>query len=210
MKFYDCSTAPSPKRVRIFIAEKQIEIPTIEVDLRNNEHLTDEFRKLNPWCTVPVLVLDDGTAISEAVAVCQYLEDIYPDPPLMGVDARDRAVVAMWNHRLEIDGFLAAGEAFRNASRGLAGRALTGPNNIDQIPALAARGRQRVLTFFASLDAQLSQQRFVTSDRYTIADITAQVTVDFASWIKLEIPREHHHATRWYEEVSARESAQAT
>ncbi|MDA0261390.1 MAG: glutathione S-transferase [Proteobacteria bacterium] len=125
MKFYDCATAPSPKRVRMFIAEKGISIPTVQVDLRNNEHHSEAFRKLNPWCTVPVLELDDGTAISEAVAVCQYLEETFPDPPLMGLDARDRAVVTMWNHHVEMDGFFAAAEAFRNKARGLVGRALT-------------------------------------------------------------------------------------
>ena len=154
MKFYDCSTAPSPRRVRIFIAEKGLAIPTVQVDLRNGEHLTESFRILNPWCTVPVLELDDGTAISEAVAVCRYLEDAHPEPPLMGVDARDRAMVAMWEHRFEIDGFLAVTEAFRNQARGLAGRALTGPGSVEQIPELVTRGRARVERFFAALDEQ--------------------------------------------------------
>lgn len=207
MKFYDCSTAPSPRRVRIFIAEKQIKIPTVQVDLRNDEHLSDKFRGLNPWCTVPVLELDDGTAISEAVVVCQYLEEVYPEPPLMGVGAEERAVVAMWNHRFEVDGFLAAGEAFRNASKGLEGRALTGPDDVAQIPELAERGRVRVARFFAALDTQLAHHRFVAGDRYTIADITAQVAVDFANWIKMKLPPEHGHAARWYREVTQRHSA---
>ena len=125
----------------------------------------------------------------------------------MGVDAKDRAIVAMWNHRFEIDGFLAAGEAFRNSAKGLVGRALTGPDNIDQIPELVDRGRRRVASFFASLDAQLARNRFVAGDRYTIADITAQVTLDFAAWIKLELPSGHRNATRWYREVGQRPSA---
>ncbi|MDE0031245.1 MAG: glutathione S-transferase [Deltaproteobacteria bacterium] len=209
MKFYDCSTAPSPRRVRIFIAEKGLDIPTVQVDLRNGEHLTESFRKLNPWCTVPVLELDDGTTVSEAVAVCRYLEETRPEPPLMGVDARDRARVAMWEHRFEIDGFLAVTEAFRNQARGLKGRALTGPDGAEQIPELVQRGRARVERFFADLDRQLADHPFVTGERYTIADITAQVTVDFAGWIKMSLPPECRHATDWYERVSQRPSAAA-
>ena len=207
MKFYDCSTAPSPRRVRIFIAEKRLDIPTVHVDLRNGEHLTDAFRGLNPWCTVPVLELDDGTTLSEAVAVCRYLEEIRPDPPLMGVDARDRGLVAMWEHRFEIDGFLAVTEAFRNQARGLKGRALTGPDGAEQIPELVQRGRARVERFFAELDRQLADHPFVTGERYTIADITAQVAVDFAGWIKMSLPPECRHAADWYQRVSQRPSA---
>ncbi len=209
MKFYDCSTAPSPRRVRIFIAEKGLEIPAVQVDLRNGEHLSDTFRTLNPWCTVPVLELDDGTAISEAVAVCRYLEDAHPEPPLMGVDARDRAVVAMWEHRFEIDGFLAVTEAFRNAAKGLKGRALTGPGSVAQIPELVQRGRARVESFFSALDARLAHHPFVAGERYTIADITAQVAVDFAGWIKMSLPAECRSATEWYQRVSSRPSAAA-
>ena len=209
MKFYDCRTAPSPRRVRIFIAEKGLAIPTVQVDLRGGEHLTEAFRRLNPWCTVPVLELDDGPAISEAVAVCRYLEDAHPEPPLMGVDPRDRAVVAMWEHRFEIDGFLAVTEAFRNQARGLAGRALTGPESVAQIPELAQRGRTRVERFFAALDAQLAHHPFVAGERYTIADITAQVAVDFAGWIKMTLPAGCRHAADWHRRVSARPSAAA-
>ncbi len=209
MKFYDCSTAPSPRRVRIFIAEKGLDVPTVQVDLRNGEHLTEAFRTLNPWCTVPVLELDDGTAISEAVAVCRYLEDAHPEPPLMGVDARDRALVAMWEHRFEIDGFLAVTEAFRNAAKGLAGRALTGSESVAQIPELVERGRARVERFFSALDAQLADHPFVAGERYTIADITAQVAVDFAGWIKMSLPAECRHAADWYRRVSHRPSADA-
>ncbi len=209
MRFYDCSTAPSPRRVRIFIAEKGLDIPTVQVDLRKGEHLAEAFRSLNPWCTVPVLELDDGTAISEAVAVCRYLESAHPDPPLMGVDARDRAVVAMWEHRFEIDGFLAVTEAFRNQARGLAGRALTGPGNVEQIPELVTRGRRRVERFFTVLDEQLARHPFVAGERYTIADITAQVAVDFAGWIKMSLPPGHRHAGEWYQRVSTRPSAAA-
>ncbi len=208
MKFYDCSTAPSPRRVRMFIAEKGLDIPTVQVNLRNNEQLSDWFRELNPWCTVPVLELDDGTAISEAIAVSQFLEDMFPDPPLMGVGASDRSIVAMWNHRCEIDGFLAAGEAFRNAAKGLSGRALTGPDKVEQIPELAIRGRARVERFFAAINQQLATHQYIAGDRYSIADITAQIAVDFAGWTQLRIPEDHQHANRWFDDVRKRPSAQ--
>ena len=158
---------------------------------------------------MPVLELDDGTTLSEAVAVCRYLEEAHPEPPLMGVDPRDRAVVAMWEHRFEIDGFLAVTEAFRNQARGLAGRALTGSDGVAQIPELVERGRARVERFFAALDAQLAHHPFVAGERYTIADITAQVAVDFAGWIKMSLPPECRRAAEWYRRVSARPSADA-
>lgn len=209
MKFYDYSAAPSPRRVRIFMAEKGLDIPTVQVDLRKGEHLAEPFRSLNPWCTVPVLELDDGSTLSEAVAVCRYLEETHPEPPLMGVDARDRAVVAMWEHRFEIDGFLAVTEAFRNHAKGLAGRALTGPEGVEQIPELVQRGRARVERFFTALDTQLTHHPFVAGERYTIADITAQVAVDYAGWIKMSLPEDHRHAADWHRRVSQRPSASA-
>lgn len=207
--FYDCTTAPSPRRVRIFLAEKGVTLPTVQVDLRSGEHLGGAFRALNPWCSVPVLVLDDGTAISEAIAVCRYLEDAYPEPPLMGCDAREKGVVAMWEHRFEIDGFLAVTEVYRNFARGLKGRALVGPAGAEQIPALAERGRARVERFFDALETRLAESAFVAGETYTVADITAQVTVDFAGWIKMSVPEANMHTRRWHEAASARPSASA-
>ena len=209
MKLYDCKTAPSPRRVRILLAEKGVEMPLVQVDLASGEHLSEAFRKINPWCTVPVLALDDGTAISEVVAVCRYLEETYPKPPLMGRDAKERAVVAMWDHRFEIDGFLAVAEALRNASPRMQGRALPGPAEVAQIPALVERGKARVGRFFTALNERLSESEYVAGDQYTVADITAQVSVDFASWIKLSLGDEHPHARRWHEKVSRRASASA-
>jgi glutathione S-transferase len=209
MRFYDCATAPSPRRVRIFLAEKRVTVPTVQVDLRGGEHLMPPFRKLNPWCTVPVLELDDGTAISEAAAVCRYLEEQFPQPALMGRDPREKGVVAMWDHRCEIDGFLAAQEVFRNASRGLKGRALTGAAEVEQIPALADRGRARLERFYAMLDERLAGNRFVAGDAFSIADITLLVTVDFAAWAKVPLAEGLASLRRWWDEVSARPSAKA-
>ncbi|MCU0838298.1 MAG: glutathione S-transferase family protein [Rhodospirillales bacterium] len=209
MKFYDCATAPSPRRVRIFLTEKGIEVPTVQVDLRAGEQFGEPFRRLNPWCTVPVLELDDGTAISEAVAICRYLEERFADSPLMGRDPREKAIIAMWEHRCEVDGFLAAQEAFRNRAPGLKGRALTGATDVEQISALADRGRARVLRFFAMLDERLADCPFVSGEAFSIADITLLVTVDFAAWAKVPMPGELSSLRRWYEMVSARPSAKA-
>lgn len=210
MKFYDCKTAPSPRRVRIFIAEKGIQVPTVQVDLAAGEHLSEAFCKINPWCTVPVLALDDGTNISETVAICRYLEDVHPEPVLLGRNAKEKAVVAMWDHHCEIDGFLAVAEALRNASPRMQGRALPGFANIEQIPALVERGKARVQRFFVELDERLKDSEYVASDVYTMADITALVTVDFAAWIKLTPAAEHVHLRRWHETVSRRASASAS
>lgn len=209
MKFYDCATAPSPRRVRIFLAEKGITLPTVQVDLRNNEQLGTTFRAINPEATVPVLELDSGTRIADIVAICRYIEETHPQPPLMGVDAEDKAVVEQWLRWVEREGFQAAGDAFRNATRGLKDRALPGPDNYAQIPALAERGRARLTRFFERLDQRLGANEFIAGPRYTIADITALVSIDFAGWIKLRPPPELMQLKRWHEAVSARPSAKA-
>jgi glutathione S-transferase len=170
MKLYDYQLAPNPRRVRIFLAEKGITVPTVQVDLRAGEQFTPEFRAINPECTVPVLEFDDGRRIAEVIAICLYFELAHPEPALMGVGAQDRAIVADWHHRIERQGFWAIADAFRNSAPGLMGRALPGPDDYEQIPALAERGRARTARFFEMLDRHLAGRRFVASDRYTIAD----------------------------------------
>jgi glutathione S-transferase len=157
MKFYDCTTAPSPRRVRIFLAEKGTSVPTVQVDLRNGEQFSPAFRAINPDCTVPVLELDSGITITDIIAICRYFEELYPDPPLMGRNAEERASNA---GRIEWNGLYAAMEAFRNSTPGFKGRALPGPEPYEQIPALAERGRARIQHFFAWLDARLPDNEF--------------------------------------------------
>jgi glutathione S-transferase len=209
MKFYDCTTAPSPRRVRIFLAEKGISVPTVQVDLRNGEQFTDAFRAINPDCTVPVLQLDDGTVIADAVAICGYIEELHPEPALIGATPQERAVVTALNRQIERDGFLAAMDALRNTAAGLKGRALPGPHDYEQIPELAERGRKRIEHFFRDMDARLSGRAFVAGDRYTIADISALIVVDFAGRLKLAVPDDYANLRRWYAAVSGRPSAKA-
>lgn len=209
MKLYDCTTAPSPKRVRMFLREKNVDIPLVQVSLRDGEQLGAAFRKINPDCTVPVLELDDGTRISEIFAVCQYLESVYPEPPLLGRNAIEQALVTMWNSKVEQNGLAALAEAFRNRAKGMRDRALPGPVNLAQIPELVERGRKRALAFYDRLDMQLADNQYITGDEFTIADISAFVMVEFAAWSKLEIRESQQNLGRWFDTVSMRPSTTA-
>jgi len=208
MRFYDCGTAPSPRRVRIFIAEKGMDIETVEVDIRNGEHLYDSFRKINPHCTVPALELDDGTSIAEIPPICRYLEEIQPEPNLLGADPKERALISMWDRYMEFDGFMAVAEALRNSAKGMRGRALTGNAGYEQIPDLAERGRKRTERFFADLEARLGESEYIAGGRYSVADITAFVAVDFAKWVKITIAVDHDNLRRWYDTVAERRACQ--
>jgi len=211
MKLYDYAPAPSPRRVRIFLAEKGITVPTVQVDLRKGEQFSESFRKINPECTVPVLELDDGRRIADAIAICVYFEGLQGEPALIGRDPASRARIVAASRRAERDGFYAMVEAFRNATPGFKGRALPGTADYEQIPALAERGRARVARFFEAMEAELAGGggAFVCGADYSLADTTVLVTIDFAKWIKLAIPDKCVNLRRWYEAVSARPSAQA-
>ena len=207
MKFYDCKTAPSPRRVRVFIAEKGIDIETVQVDLGSGEQFSEAFRKINPDCVVPVLELDDGTILTEVVAICDFLESQFPEPPLLGSTPVERATVLMWNAKVEQLGLWAMAEAFRNSAKGLSNKAVTGADSYPQIPELAERGRQRVAKFFERLDDELADREFLAGSFYSMADISALVVVDFAAWIKIAIPEEAVNLKRWYDAIATRPNA---
>lgn len=209
MKLYDFKNAPNPRRVRIFLAEKGIEIETEQVDLREKQQFSEAYKAINPRCTVPALVLDDGTVLTEAVAICRYFEEVQPEPALFGRTPIERALVTMWEQRTLLDGISAIADALRNYSKFFAGHALSGQKEYEQIPALAERGRARALQFWGELDGQLANNEFVVGDAYSMADINAQVMVDFAQWVKLEPPEALANLRRWHAQVSARPSAQA-
>ncbi|HNC51158.1 MAG TPA: glutathione S-transferase [Accumulibacter sp.] len=207
MIFYDCSSAPSPRLVRVFIAEKGIDIPTHQVDLRHGEHLSPEFRKINPYCTVPVLELDDGSRLTSTQGCWRYLEETFPDPPLLGGTPVEKAVIADRVWRIESDGWQAMTEALRNSTPGMKDRALTGAENYAQIPALGERGKLRSVRFLSHLDELLADRAYLAGDRFSAADILAMVVVDFAGWLKISLPAEAVHALRWYAAVRSRPSA---
>jgi glutathione S-transferase len=210
IKLYQSAGSPNSRRVRIFLAEKGLSIPLIPVDLGKGEQYFEAYRAINPRRVVPTLVPEDGTAIGEVPAICRYIEETYPQNPLLGETAKEKALVTMWERRAELDGFAAVMEAIRNAAPGLKGRAIAGPHDYEQIPELTERSKLRVKNFFADLDARLSEVPFVAGDRYSVADITALVTIDFAAGgLKLAIPDERMALKRWHEKVSARPSAKA-
>ena len=194
---YDCATAPSPRRARLLLAEKGIAHETVQVDLRNNEQLGEAFRKINPQCTVPVLRTDDGLLLTDNAGIAAYLEARYPAPPLLGRTPAEKAEVASWNWRIEFEGLMAIAEAMRNSAPAMANRALPGPVNYEQIPALAERGRARVQLFFTTLNQRLADREFVATDRFSIADITAVVAVDFSRVVKVKPGEQHPHLLRW-------------
>ena len=200
---------PARGRVRIFIAEEGISLETKTVDLANGEHLTDAFGAINPHRTVPILELDNGTKLFDSTSICMYLEETFPDPNLMGRDAKERATIAMWQRDVETNAMMAIMECFRNSSKGFKSRALTGPVDYEQIPELAERGRQRVRHFFTELNARLSGSEYVAGDRFTIVDITAFVAVEFSRAIREKVPDDAPHLKRWRDAVSARPSTRA-
>jgi glutathione S-transferase len=207
MKLYQSSASPNSRRVRIFLAEKGISMPLVPVDLGAKEQFSEAYAAINPRRVVPALVLDDGTAIGEVPVILRYLEEVFPEPPLFGATPQARARAAMWERRVELDGFAAVMEAVRNAVPGLKSRAIAGPHDYEQIPALVERSRQRVRNFYSDFDARLTDVPFIAGEEFSVADITAVVTVDFAAKAAgLPIPDEHLALKRWYDKVSARAS----
>ncbi len=210
LTLYDCTPAPSPRRTRILLAEKGIEVENIQIDMMKGEQLSDDFRAINPACTVPALKLESGTVLTENNAITLYLEDAFPDTPhMLGDTPEERAIVLNWSLRAEQEGLLAVAEAFRNSTPGMKDRATTGPHNYAQIPELAARGRERLQNFMTMLNGRLKGRDFIALDRLSYADITAFVAVDFAKWVKITPPEELTDLIRWYTAMGARPSASA-
>jgi glutathione S-transferase len=201
---YDCATAPSPRRARILLAEKGIAHETVQIDLRNNEQLGETYRRINPHCTVPALRTDEGEVLTDNAAIIAWAEAVQPEPPLLGRSPAEKAMVASWHWRAEFEGLLAVAEALRNGSPALAHRALPGPVNYEQIPALAERGVQRLRQFFAALDARLAAHQFLAGEAFSVADITAAVAVDFARAVRQKPGEAHPHLLRWRADLAQR------
>jgi glutathione S-transferase len=209
MKLYDFSLAPNSRRVRVFLAEKGIDTPLVSVNTRENEHFSAWFREKNSACTVPVLELDDGTCISESVAICRYFEEIQPEPTLFGTGATERALVEMWNRRAELEGQQAVAEIIRNSAPMFEDRALAGVRGVPQIPALIERGKASLYRFFETIDQRLGETRYLAAESFSIADITAFVAIGFAERAEIGVPNSCANANRWFADVGARPSAEA-
>jgi len=202
MKLYDSASAPNPRRVRIFLAEKGVSVPIVPVDIGKAENRQPPFLAKNPLGGLPVLELDDGTCIAESVAICRYFEETQPAPPLFGSDAKERALVEMWQRRMELELFRNVTGCFQNTHKFFAGR-------IPQVPEYGEVCRSAARARLAWLDAELAGRSFVAGERYTIADITALCAIDFGRVSDIRIAPEQKHLQRWHEAVSGRPSAKA-
>lgn len=203
---YDCATAPSPRRARILLAEKGIAHETVQVDLVRGEQLGEAYRAINPQCTVPALRTDEDGLLADNAAIAAWLEARYPEPPLMGRTPAEKAEIASWNWRIEFEGLLPIAEALRNSSPAMADRALPGPMNYAQIPELAQRGLARVQHFFQTLNERLAGREFIATDRFSLADITAVVAVDFARIVRVKPGEQHPELVRWRAAMAERPS----
>lgn len=202
MKLYDSSMAPNPRRVRVFLAEKGITVPSVQVDIGQAESRQAPYLAKNPLGGVPILELDDGTVIAESVAICRYFEEQQPNPPLMGTDAKDRAIVEMWSRRTELEVARPIMQTFQNTHAFFKGR-------IQQVPEYGEVCRAHATKRLEWIDAELAQREFIAGPRYTIADITLLIGIDFGRVVKIGIQPEQKNLARWYEAVSSRPSAKA-
>lgn len=203
MKLYDSTRAPNPRRVRIFLAEKGVTLPLVQVDLMKGEHRAAPFATVNPFQQLPVLELDDGTTISESIAICRYFEGLHPQPPLFGRTPLEVAQIEMWNRRAEHGLMWSVAQCVRHTHPAF--DVLERP----QVKDWGEVNRARVGEQLALLDRELAQRPFIAGDMFTVADITALVAIDFMRLAKIERPTSLAALARWYAEVAARPSAAA-
>ena len=209
MIFYDCATAPNPRRARMALAEKGLTPEVRQVDLRADEHRSARFLEINPRGTVPVLITDDGSVLTENLGIAAYLDARFPEPPLLGRNPDETGLVWMWTAIAEQQGGVPIGEALRNGSPAMKDRALPGPVDYAQIPELAERGRARTARFFDLLDDRLQVSPWLAGDAFSLADLTAYVFVDFARVIRMRPPEDRTALRDWMARIALRPSAQA-
>jgi len=203
MKLYDGGRAPNPRRVRVYLSEKGIKIPVEQVDLGAMAHRSAAFAAVNPLMRVPALELDDGAIITESIAICRYFEMLHPQPPLFGRDAKEAAIVEMWQRRIELHLLAPVSHIFRNLHPAMA------QMEVPQVPAWAEANKPRVIEFLQLLDGELGKRRYITGENFTVADITGLVALDFMKPAKLSVPDTMVNVRRWHAELSARPSASA-
>jgi glutathione S-transferase len=203
MKLYTYDRAPNPRRLELFLQIKGIYIDSEQIDMMNAGQLTDEFRQINPACTLPALVLDDGTVLAEVIGICTYLEALHPEKPMLGTTPLEKAQVASWDHKVFVGLMMAIASVLRNGGKGFVDRALPGPLNLAQIPELAERGRLQIRHILPELDTHLAQAHWLTGDNFTFADIDLLVTIEFLAWVKEGIPEDCTHLQAWYQRAAA-------
>jgi glutathione S-transferase len=203
VKLYDGGRAPNPRRMRIFLAEKGVEVPLIPVDMSAMGHKSAEITALNPFQRLPILELDDGTILTESVAISRYFEELYPEPPLFGKGAVGKAQVEMWNRRVELYLLAAVTAAFRHTHPAMA------EWEIPQVPTWGEANRPKATAYMKIMDDQLARNEFIAGSEFSIADITLLVAIDFLKPAKIQIPEELVHLRRWHAAVSSRPSAKA-
>jgi len=202
MILYEFAQAPNPRRVRIFLNEKGIDIPTEQVDLMKGDHKKDEYKKMSPLSQVPTLELDDGTYITESIAICRYFEALHPEPNLLGKDPKEIAIIEMWQRRIELLLMIGIANTYRHGHPAMA--ALE-----DQVKEWSEASRPRVIKMLHWFDKHMENKEYMCLDRYTIADISALVCFDFAKWPKIEIPDDCNNLKNYYERLNTRASASA-
>lgn len=202
MKIYDTHTAPTPRRTRIFLAEKNIPMEYVQLDLQKGENISPEMRQKNPIGKVPVLELDDGTCIAESVAICRYFEELHPQPPLMGKTTLEKAQVEMWQRQVEMSLFMQVGMCFQHTTGYFKDR-------MTPIYEYGVEAGRIATKYLNTLERRLGESQFIAGDNYSIADITALCAIDFARVVKIKLTDEQKNLQRWYEEVSRRPSAKA-
>ena len=209
MKLYDFGPAASAQRVRVFLAEKGLELPTEQLNVREGAQFTPALTEMNPFHCVPFLELDDGTIIAESLSICRYLEEIHPQPPLFGRTSIERAVVDMWLRRFELDGLVPMLHAVRNSLPVFAGRVVPGTRNgLPQLPALVTRGREMMEIFLGRVEPHMAKNAFAAGPQFSVADITGFFAVRSANTLNMDIGARYPAVAAWFAKVSARPSFQ--
>ncbi len=210
MRLYDFGPAANSRRVRIFLSEKGIKIPIVELNVREDAQFKEPFTTMNPFHCVPFLELDDGTVIAESISICRYLEELHPEPSLFGRNAAQRATIDMWNRRVELDGFMPALHASRNDIQLFKGRVVPGTRtDLEQLPEMVQRGKEMLDIFLARLDPQLANNAFIADANISIADITCYFVINMANHFEMNIKSKYPNIFRWHKEFSTRSSTEA-
>ena len=205
MKLYDFELATNAQRVRVFLAEKGLEVPTEQLNVRDDDQFVEPFTSMNPFHCVPFLELDDGTVIAESMSICRYLEELHPEPPLFGRTAEERAVIDMWLRRFELDAFIPMLHAVRNHVPMFAGRVVPGTRtDLPQLPVMVTRGKEMMEVFLARVEPHMAQNEFIAGPDFTIADITGFFTVRMTNALEMDLTTSYPAVTAWFAKVSQR------